>query len=311
MSGETLQILVDRAQLFAKIRQFFSQNAVLEVDVPVLGASTVTDPQLASLALNFGGRDYFLQTSPEFFMKRLLAQGVGAIYSLGRAFRKDEVGRKHNPEFTMLEWYRPGFDEHRLIDEVIALIQFVCPDIGVHKVSYQSLFEQYIGLNPHTASIAELAEAAKLGLGVAWPHEPRNTWLDVLFTHLIEPHLNDRLTAVFDYPSSQCALAKLGKNEHGSDVARRFEVYWRGCELANGYCELIDPDIQRQRFEYDNQARAELGLPAIAIDEKFLAALHLGLPECSGVALGVDRLLMCILNASDIREVMPFVFDAL
>ena len=306
-----IDILVKRAQLLADIRQFFALRKVMEVDVPVLGASTVTDPQLSSLSLSYQHKPYFLQTSPEFFMKRLLASGAGSIYYIGKAFRKEELGCLHNPEFTLLEWYQIGYDDHALMDEVVALIKSVKPELVAVKKSYQALFQSYVGVNPHTATVTELASLAREHVHVDFQDEEKNTWLDLLFTHLVEPNLGDQLTVIYDYPASQCALAKVRENEDQLLVAKRFEVYWRGIELANGYWELTDPEVQQQRFTQDIQLRKKLALPEVAIDKKFMLALTEGLPECAGVALGLDRLLMCLNNAKDIKHVMPFPFDAL
>lgn len=308
-----LDVLRQRAQTFAGIRAFFSQREVLEIDVPVMGATTVTDPHLASLSLDYAGRQHYLQTSPEFFLKRALASGLPSLYCLGKVFRKDEVGKRHSPEFTMLEWYQLDWDDRALSRQVVELIQSFCPTVQPLYRSYAELFSTATGVDPHRASIAELADVARQRLDIDWPNEPRNTWLDLLFTHLVEPTLGDDLVVVADYPASQAALAKTAIDGSGVEVARRFEVYWRGIELANGYWELTDPAIQRRRFADDIEARRSMlnTDSSIVIDQKFLAALDHGLPECAGVALGVDRLLMCLLNEKDIRNVMPFSFDRL
>ncbi len=310
-ASASVEVLKRRAEYLRSIRQFFDQRSVVEVDVPVLGARTVSDPHLSSLSLELNQRNYFLQTSPEFFLKRLLAHGCGSVYSMGKAFRQDEVGNRHNPEFTMLEWYRLGFDERQLAQEVVDLIKHLGEPKQVQFLSYAEAFEAHIGVNPHSASSEELESIGQQKLHVSWSNEPKNTWLDLLFSHLVEPNFDDTLTVVSDFPASQCALAKLGENEEGLQVAKRFEVYWRGIELANGYLELTDANIQRERFEKDLDERHAMGVSAVELDEKFLMALEAGIPECAGVALGVDRLLMCLLNKKSITEVMPFSFERL
>jgi len=299
-------MLAQRAALYRHIREFFYAVGVMEVDVPVLGASTVTDPHLEALPTRYDNRTYYLQTSPEYFLKRLLVNGSGAIYSMGKAFRYDQASKRHNPEFTMLEWYQPGFDEQDLIDQVLGLIVKLSPQSETRKCSYKSLFEQYLGVNPHTASADDLASIAKERLSVDWPDEPLSTWFDLLFSHFVEPNLTDVVYAVYDYPECQCALARIAENDVGETVARRFEIYWHGLELANGYWELCDPEAHRERFDRDNQLRQDMGLPVMPLDEAFLTALESGLPECAGVALGVDRLLMCVSETFDIADVMPF-----
>lgn len=302
------RVLLKRAQLLTDIRDFFKVKSVLEVEVPVIGFSTVTDPNLSSLTTCVGGKDFFLQTSPEFFMKRLLASGSGPIYYLGKAFRDDEHGRRHNPEFTMLEWYREGFDDRLLANELVALVRTLAPDVEVEIYSYASIFERHIGLDPHLASAEELEEKAKVILDVSWRFADKNTWLDLLFSHVIEPKMKN-LCIIFDYPASQCALARIEVNTEGVEVAKRFEVFWKGVELANGYWELTDPCIQKQRFLIDLEQRKKMGYDLPDIDNKFVAALESGLPECSGVALGVDRLFMCLLDTDDIQKAIAFPFS--
>ena len=296
--------LQQRAKLMSKLRAFFSERDVWEVDTPLLGAASVSDPHIDALAV----ANHYLQTSPEYFMKRLLAAGSGSIYYLGKAFRRDEAGARHNPEFTMLEWYRPGFDDHQLIDEVVDLIRYLNVDSAITTISYGELFERYTGLNPHSASVIQFRHLAAEKLDVNWQDDSISLWLDLLFSHLVEPQLTDAIYLVYDYPACQKALAKTSVNTEGIEVAHRFEMFWQGIELANGYWELTDAVEQRLRFNADNQIRTELGKPIIAPDEKFLAALDAGLPECAGVALGVDRLLMCLLEQRTISSVLPFSY---
>ncbi|SMF59055.1 lysyl-tRNA synthetase, class 2 [Alteromonadaceae bacterium Bs31] len=301
----SIETLRARAEVLSGIRRFFADLGVLEVEVPSLGHSTVTDAYIESLCVDMGGQHHFLQTSPEYFMKRLLAAGSGAIYFLGKAFRKDEAGRLHNPEFTMLEWYRPGFDDRQLANELVALIQRFDATINAQFSTYASIFEKACGINPHSATTEQLQLLAEEKIGVCWRDEAKSTWLDLLFTHLVEPGL-DGLQVIFDYPECQSALAKLLVNERGERIARRFELYWNGTELANGYWELTDAKEQSRRFDADCLTRERLGCSEIEPDRDLLQALEAGLPACAGVALGVDRLLMCLLARDQISEVMAF-----
>lgn len=308
-----------RSALLRAIREYFYPRAVIEVDPPVIGRHTVTDPYLEPLTVNMGANNPvgYLQTSPEYFMKRMLASTGESMYYLGKAFRRDESGRKHSPEFTMLEWYRPGFDDIELRKEVLDLVGYVksqlaeqgtvvaTNDWAVSEISYEDVFNDALGVNPHTAPVADLKQIAQAKLNVDWDDDHRNTWLDLLFSHLIEPNLQG-CVCVFDFPACQSALAKVKVRSDGVAVARRFEVYINGVELANGYWELTDAAEQRKRFNADHARRAELGLNLPQIDEAFMAAIDAGLPECAGVALGVDRLLMALLGADKLSDVLPF-----
>lgn len=309
-----------RAELLARARAFFAARGVLEVETPVLAAAAVTDPYLASLATRFtgpgapGGRTLYLQTSPEYAMKRLLAAGSGPIYQLARACRDGEVGRRHNPEFTLLEWYRPGFDHHALMDEVDAFLSTLLGAPPAERLSYRELFVRHLSVDPLTASAAELDRAAAAGADPAElpalepaDHDGR---LDLLLTSRIEPRLpRDRPTFVYDYPASQAALARVRSEPDGVAVGERFEVFAGGLELANGFHELADAAEQRRRFEADLARRRALGLPGPPIDERLLVALEAGLPDCAGVALGFDRLVMLAAGASSIDEVLAFPLD--
>lgn len=302
------QALEARARLLTQIRQFFADRGVLEVEVPLLAAATVTDPHIDSVQASCNGRTCYLQTSPEFAMKRLLASGSGPIYSLGKAFRNGESGRRHNPEFTMLEWYRPGFDDHRLMDEVETLIGAVMPLSGVERLSYRELFLRHLGVDPHTAALGQLKALARQQVEIDWDDDNRDTWLDILITHAIEPQLGAGLTFIYDYPATQAALARVCENNLGQPVARRFEAFVGGMELANGYWELTDNQEQARRFQADLVRRHELGLPAYPEDQRLLQALAAGLPDTAGVALGVDRLLMLVNGAESLEEVLAFPF---
>lgn len=314
----TLDNLKQRAEIFKKIRAFFDARGVLEVETPLLSHATVTDPYVIGIPAIFceSGSDkekiVYLQTSPEYAMKRLLAAGSGPIYQLTKAFRQGEIGSYHNPEFTMLEWYRPGFDHHALMDEMDAFLQFVLSIHKAERFSYAAVFEKFLGVNPHIASAEELKACVtkkNLSISFAENNTNKNFWLDFLMTHCIEPHLGkDVPTFLYDFPASQAALAKIRFDENPA-VASRFEVYFKGVELANGFHELQDAKEQRKRFEEELKARIERGLRAVPLDEYFLAALEQGIPDCAGVALGIDRLIMLAMNHRSVREVMSFAFD--
>lgn len=310
----TLENLRLRARVLAVIRAFFAERGVLEVETPLLSSATATDPHLDSFATRYtgpgaaAGLSLYLQTSPEFAMKRLLAAGSGPIYQLGKAFRNGEAGRRHNPEFTLLEWYRPGFDLHALMDEVEALIASLLGTPAAERLSYAEAFIRYAGIDPHAATAAELqriASVEKFSESLRLAGDDRDGWLDLLLTHLVEPHLGkERPVFIFDYPPSQAALARIRPGN--PSVAERFELYIDGIELANGYHELGDAREQQRRFKADRERRRSAGLPDTPSDERLLAALEHGLPDCSGVALGVDRLVMIAARAQALDEVMAF-----
>jgi|CXWL01.1.fsa_nt_gi lysyl-tRNA synthetase class 2 len=304
-----------RAELLARIREFFAQRGVLEVETPILAAAPVTDPRLASFSTSFQGpgaprgRRLYLQTSPEFAMKRLLAAGSGPIYQLGKAFRDGEAGRRHNPEFTILEWYRPGFDHHQLMDEMDALLASTLGAAPAERLTYRDALLLHAGVNPLGAPVDDLREAASRTLGsIPELGDDRDAWLDLLVSLVVEPHLGrGRPTFVYDYPASQAALARLRPDDRR--VAERFEVYVDGLELANGFHELGDATEQRRRFELDLARRRAEGLPEVPLDENLLAALAHGLPPCAGVALGFDRLVMVALGVASLAEVIAFPWD--
>lgn len=309
--------LRQRSQLYREIRQFFEQRQVLEVETPLLAAGTVTDLHLHSLSCQLkdvgGWRQLFLQTSPEFAMKRLLAADSGPIFQICKAFRDDEQGAMHNPEFTMLEWYRPGFDHHRLMDEMDELLGQILAVPAAERRTYGELFESALGVDPHVASPEALAAAAEAtGVAVAgFADAARDAWLHLLWSHRVEPSLGTagRPTFVLDFPASQAALARLRPADPATArpaVAERFEVYVDGVELANGFHELADREEQLRRFEADNEARRRADLPAVPIDHRLLDALGAGIGDCAGVALGIDRLLMLRLGVSHIDEVLAF-----
>lgn len=300
--------LRQRAQILRAIREFFAAREVLEVDTPLLCRTVNSDPYIQAFVCQesaaFENQRGFLQTSPEFAMKRLLAGGSGSIYQICKAFRQDEAARLHNPEFTMMEWYRPGFDHHQLMDEVAELVQMVLRVPEIIRMTYQELFLEYVNLDPHAASTEEIQQYAQQHVNLTTNDLPRDTWLDIIMTHLIEPQLKDRLVFIYDFPASQAALARIRPGK--IPVAERFELYAYGIELANGFHELTDADEQHQRFIKDNEARAAQNLPIIPIDEYLISALRAGMPPCAGVALGVDRLIMLALNAPKLSDILSF-----
>ncbi len=313
--GAGIEALRLRARLNHCIRAFFEARGVLEVETPLMSAAGNTEPNIRSFALDYSGpnagasRRRYLRTSPEFPLKRLLAAGVGDCYELGRVFRDGECGGRHNPEFTMLEWYRLGIDHYRLMDEVAELLAAAFALVGrslrVRRSSYRALFRDHVGLDPATAGEAEL-RAALAGHDIDAEGLERDDWLDLLLTHRIEPELpRDELLLLHDFPASQCALARVA-GEGAEAHACRFEAYVGGVELANGYYELSDAQEQRARFERDNRRRRARGEDALPLDEHLLAALQHGLPDCAGVALGVDRLMMLLSGAERIDEVLAF-----
>lgn len=311
----SIKQLRQRANVLAQIRQFFAERNVLEVDTPAMSHATVTDIHLHTFQTEFIGPGYadgsklYLMTSPEFHMKRLLAAGSGCIYQINKAFRNEENGRFHNPEFTMLEWYRVGFEHHKLMDEMDALLQVVLECGQAERMTYQQAFIDVLGVCPLEGTMAELKLAAeKLGLSdIAQPEEDRDTLLQLLFSIGVEGKIGQSAPAfVYDFPASQAALAKINKQD--SRVADRFEVYFKGIELANGFHELDDPQEQLKRFEQDNAKRIEMGLCPQPIDHHLIAALKSGLPECAGVALGVDRLIMLAIGCEHIDQVTAFPF---
>lgn len=308
--------LLKRAKIVNEIRHFFADRGVLEVETPTMSQATVTDVHLRAFETQFTGPGaaqgitLYLMTSPEYHMKRLLAAGSGPIYQMGRSYRNEEAGRYHNPEFTMLEWYRPHYDMYRLINEVDDLLQQTLECESAESLSYQQAFLRYLDIDPLTAEKDKLREvAAKLDVSnIADTEEDRDTILQLLFMVGVEPHIGlEKPTFIYHFPASQASLAEISSEDHR--VAERFEVYYKGVELANGFRELTDAAEQRQRFERDNRKRASMGLPEQPIDENLLAALEHGFPECAGVALGIDRLIMLALGAERISDVITFPVD--
>lgn len=294
--------IIFRAQILAKIREFFRLRKVLEVETPLLCPTTIPASYLHSFKI-CGKEASYLQTSPEFAMKKLLARGSGDIYQICKAFRAEEAGRLHNPEFTILEWYRLGFNHHSLMDEMDDLLHHLLETKKAERFSYAEVFQKYLNLDPHLVTVHELQSCIKdHNLKIHGNFANKDILLQLLMASFIEPNLGTELPFfIYDYPASQAALAKI--HEGQIPVAERFEVYFHGIELANGFHELNDPVEQRVRFEQDLKERCALGLPEIPLDEEFLECLS-NMPDCSGVALGVDRLLMLAANANALSEVM-------
>lgn len=297
------------------VRAFFEQRGVLEVETPVLSSSSSTDPNLSSFTTCYQHQALYLNTSPEFCMKRLLAAFGEPIFQVCKSFRADELGPLHNPEFTMLEWYRPGFNMLELMDEVADLVRMLeqnsrCCGL-FDKLSYSEIYQRAAGIDPHVASADECRQVS-IEHGLSLPvgmGDTVNEWLDWLMVEVVMPSLPaDRYTFIYDYPASQAALAKLHQNKQGQTVAARFELFYGDMELANGFDELLDADEQRQRFDRENLERSARGLRPAPIDENLLYALESGLPRCSGVALGLDRLLMKVSGASVLKQVLTFPF---
>jgi len=318
----SIEVLKHRARMLAGVREFFSRRDVLEVETPVLSSAGTPDPALASLSTRYtgplfpGGRTLYLQTSPEFPMKRLLAAGSGSIYQICKVFRDGESGRLHNPEFTMVEWYRIGFDHHRLMTETAELVTELlgpsAPARPTEFVTFRDAFRAHIGIDPLRASVADCAAAARadgldIPLGLR-AESHLDMWLDFLLIHLVEPKLDrERLTFLYDYPASQAALARLAPGD--PRVASRFELYLAGMELANGFHELANADDQHARLKQYLQDRVVRDLPEVPLDEHLQSAMASGLPDCAGVALGFDRLVMAATGARSLREVLAFPFD--
>nr|WP_010133270.1 EF-P lysine aminoacylase EpmA [Microbulbifer agarilyticus] len=302
-----------RATLLADIRRFFSERQVLEMEVPILSRRATSDPHIDSITADCSGASAFLATSPEFGLKRLLAAGMGDCYYLGKAFRNGEAGGRHNPEFTMLEWYRVGWDDHRLMIEVGEFLSWMLNISRVCSYSYRALFLKFLDIDPHRASLEELKAVVARVLELSFEPADRDECLDLLMSHHIEPNMDSSdergITLVYDFPASQAALARVEDDELGAPVARRFEAYVAGMELANGYWELTDAAEQQRRFAADQQYRAEHGKPVNPYEERLVEALAAGMPNCAGVALGVDRLLILACGAQRIEEVIAFPIE--
>ncbi len=322
------EVLLERALMLKNIRAFFDGKGVIEVETPLLSHSATTDPHLESLWSRFAEQKCYLNTSPEYAMKRLLAQWKQPVYQVCKAFRDDELGTNHNPEFTMLEWYRPNFSMQQLMDELAELVGTLCRLSSLftggvpvfERLSYQQAFEKCTGINPHRATATDCYQFALsnnieipqgLGDGSALKDDV-DEWLDWLLLQCVFPTFSKQgFTFLCDYPVSQCALAKIADAEppSGGRVAKRFELFFGEVELANGFYELTDGEEQLQRFKKENSLRQKSGGAAATIDDNFIAALDYGLPDCSGVALGLDRLLMVLANRTRINQVLSFSWE--
>jgi len=308
-----------RAQYLADVRRFFAERDVLEVETPILSRAAPTAPYMDSFTTDYipsgstSKQAYYLQTSPEFAMKRLLAANLGSIYQIAHVFRNGEQGRLHSPEFTMLEWYRPELSLLQLMDEVNVLVQEVFCLNQISRLSYRGVFEFYLKINVFTCPVQQIKQCAITRItGLAEDLAlDRDGWLGLLMSHVIEPRLAAMNLAVFiyDFPASQAQLAKIKKDENGNNVADRFELYIAGVEIANGYNELLDANELQRRFNEDNTQRQYQAMEKMPVDNNLLAAMRSGMPECSGVALGFDRIVMLALNKRDIRAVQSFTFN--
>lgn len=309
------QALQLRANLYQIIRAFFAERQVLEVETPILSAAGNTEPNIEGFSTQFSGhvdagaRERWLRTSPEYPLKRLLATGMGDCYELGRVFRNGEAGGRHNPEFTMLEWYRVGWDHRQLMAETIALVKAALATLDrraeVVIASYRQLFLDSLGIDPLSATLDQL-QAPLIAQNIDPNGLTRDDWLDLLITHQLQPMFpRDRITVIHDYPATQCALARIRPGD--PPRAERFELYLGRYELANGYHELNNATEQRARFEHDNAVRQARGARVLPLDEAFLGVLDT-LPDCAGVALGVERLLMCMAGTDAIADVLAFPF---
>jgi len=310
--------LRQRAALLHRLRTFFNERGFLEVETPLLSADTVVDRHLDPMQLLLpkgsdaaSAQPMWLQTSPEFGMKRMLAAGAEAIYQVTRAFRCDEQGSLHNPEFTIAEWYRVGDGLRAGMDLLAELASTLLATSDVKKVAYGEAFQRHAGVDPHRADVSALRAAAashEIAIPVGFENVDRDHWLDLLLVGCVEQHLGrDAPTIVYDYPANQAMLACV--RDADPPVAERFELYVDGVELANGYHELLDAAELRRRNARANEQRRADGKPTLPESSRLLAAMDHGLPGCCGVALGFDRLVMAATDAKDIREVIAFPFD--
>lgn len=305
----TIENLKLRAQILANVRSFFANLGYLEVDTPIMGQHGISDVYLENIRAKFRGHEYYLQTSPEYHMKRLLAAGSGPIYQIFRAFRDDELGRWHNPEFSLLEWYKLSADYNFLIAEVDDFLQKIFNCEPALKISYRQIFIEACGVDPFAVDVHDLRlclQRYDLDNVLDIDEQDIDQYLFLLMSHVVEPFMANYTmpVVVYGFPKSQAALAKVVDN-----VALRFEVYYKGVELANGFAELTDADAQRMRFIEDNFNRVAKDLKTVTLDENFLQSLKAGLPECSGVALGLDRIIALYLQQNNLASVISFVID--
>jgi len=311
----SLDMLKTKARMLSKLRAFFAEKNILEVQTPLLSQAGNTEPTIESFVVQQKNKKAYLNTSPEFSMKRLLAADCGSIYQITPAFRQEEQSKRHNAEFTLLEWYRIGFDHYALMHEVDELIRFVAADditlMPSQHYTYQDAMIKFADIDPFNTTVAELKTVTQTaGIDVlGMDGVPEDTWLDLLMSQVVEKNLPLNCPVfIYDYPASQAALAKIRKGEL-HDVAERFELYINGMELANGFHELNDAAEQEQRFHKDQQQRKKNNQQSIPIDKHLIEAMKEGLPECAGVALGLERLLMVLTGTEDINNVLAFPFD--
>lgn len=300
--------LRERMHLYSEIRRFFAHRQVQEVETPILSPYGSTDIHIDSLTTDWEGQTLYLHTSPEFAMKRLLADGIGDCFQLCKVFRNEAHSKRHRAEFTLLEWYRLGFSLQDLMHEVAELVKTVCPawqDLPITFLTYADAFAA-LGVDAHQDDLGTL-KAKITDLSGYTPNlsEDRDEWLDFLLVTQVEQQLGqESLTFLSHYPASMAALARKTTDSAGNAVAERFELYYQGVELANGFYELTDAEEQHARFNADNAQRRQLGKPDVTVDTELIEALRRGLPDCAGVALGIDRLLMLKVGATDIAHVL-------
>ncbi|QFQ32727.1 elongation factor P--(R)-beta-lysine ligase [Buchnera aphidicola (Aphis fabae)] len=313
----SIKNLIKRSKIINNIRLFFLENKILEVETPSLSKSTITDINLTPFETNYfspgnnlNKLKLWLITSPEYHMKRLLSASSGPIYQICRSFRNKEYGQRHNPEFTILEWYQISCSMNKFIDKIDLFFQKILKFEKSEKISYQEVFVKYLNIDPFSTNITELYKISKkFNLAhLTCSEKNLNTVMEILFTLLIEPFLGEkRPIFVYHFPAEQASLASLNKkNNH---IAERFEIFFKGIELGNGFYELTDYLENKKRLINENKKRYEMNLPIREIDSNFLNAINYGLPSCSGVAIGLDRLIMIALNKKSIDEVISFAFD--
>ncbi|WWO99182.1 MAG: elongation factor P--(R)-beta-lysine ligase [Candidatus Dasytiphilus stammeri] len=313
----SIKNLLNRAVIIAEIRRFFSKKNIIEVDTPSLSNFTVTDVNLSSFKTSFVGPGYsnglnmYLITSPEYHMKRLLVAGIGAIYQICHSFRNGEIGRYHNPEFNILEWYRPDYNIFQMMNEVNELLQQILNSKKAEILSYQEMFIRYLNIDPLITDINHLRKIVKNQtnlIDIDREDYDYDNLLEILLSTIVESKISSDVPLfIYHFPASQAGLAAI--NHEDSRLSERFELYYKGLELANGFLELTNSKEYCKRFRLDNYQRIANGLPKQPIDENFILAIEKGLPNCSGVALGIDRLIMLALKATRISEVMAFTVD--
>ena len=305
-----IEILKDRALMLKKAREFFYERAILEVDCPILSPYASVDAHIDLIAACAMQMDAFLHSSPEYPMKRLLSEGIGDIFQLSHVFRDGECGSKHNPEFMMAEWYRLSFSFEAMVEETLDFIRLFLGNFEAEIVSYKELFLRYAGIDPYSSTNEELGQYLQK-ISPETQTDSRDDILNFILALQIEPQLGkNKLTALVYYPPTQAALAKT-RLVDGEMVAERFEIYYQGTELANGYHELQDADEQLRRLIEANELRLRLGKNELPIDMRFIEALKHGLPACSGVAVGFDRLMMLRHNKQVLSSILSFDWDSI